>query len=688
MQIKLVSENKITQEQVEQVFNLPIAIGRDLSELPPNLNNEPVSPIVLLDNNRQISRFHAQIRLNNNRVYLEDQSSNGTKVNGKLLVKQGQVLNTGDTIVIGGYTITVVILEGGGQDEGTVIVGDAATVFNFDPQSQVLPASRLEPIPNVASSISFNPHTGILEQQVSSSPSISRSEFPYNLSFWHRPQISLREIESSGFLVRETEYLACGGGMGSFVWVDMLRIAGVKTENIKILSNQEKPYQRYKTLLKNCQISEDKRIRSGSDSCPDNIWGWPGYGLRDAKKALFSGQIGAAIGFLWQVFAEPVYADTYTPIAGDVFDSMDRESERINWQKMLEPGAILSLRQTEDGRYCIAYCSDPQNRRHYQFLLARYVHICTGYPGLKLLPDLEKYRQEYPQETGNSRTVVQGYEEHDHIYTHLEKHGGTLILRGSGIVASQVLDRIYQARKRNKNIDVIHLNRNPRSGNRFEKSQRYVENDWEFQPYNWPKATWGGDMRKLLEASEPFKRRELLDLWGGTTTASRKQWRKIVQEGKQQGWYKLYYGLADKIQRGSEGKIVASLVTNEGYKEIKANFVIDCTGLISDPLQSPFLKDLINHYDLDLNPDRRLYVKNNFEIRQLRHPRDSQSRVYAAGIITLGGPYAPVDTFLGLQYAAHRSVEALAAIKAPGVRYIQGIYSVWQWFKWALNLKP
>jgi hypothetical protein len=367
---------------------------------------------------------------------------------------------------------------------------------------------------------------------------------------------------------------------------------------------------------------------------------------------------------------------------------MDREAERINWHKMLEPGAILSLRQTEDGRYCIAYCSDSQNRKHYQFLLARYVHICTGYPGLKLLPDLEKYRQEYPQETGNSRTVVQGYEEHDHIYTHLEKHGGTLILRGSGIVASQVLDRIYQARKRNKNIDVIHLNRNPRSGNRFEKSQRYVENDWEFQPYNWPKATWGGDMRKLLEAAEPFKRRELLDIWGGTTTASRKQWRKIVQEGKQQGWYKLYYGLADKIQRGSEGKIVASLVTNEGYKEIKANFVIDCTGLISDPLQSPFLKDLINHYDLDLNPDRRLYVKNNFEIRQLRHPRDSQSRVYAAGIITLGGPYAPVDTFLGLQYAAHRSVEALAAIKAPGVRYIQGVYSVWQWFKWALNLKP
>ena len=61
--------------------------------------------------------------------------------------------------------------------------------------------------------------------------------------------------------------------MGSFVWVDMLRIAGVKPENIKVLSVQDKPYKRYESLLRNCQIPRYKRIRSGSDSCPDNIWG-------------------------------------------------------------------------------------------------------------------------------------------------------------------------------------------------------------------------------------------------------------------------------------------------------------------------------------------------------------------------------------------------------------------------------
>ena len=54
MQIKLISENKLTQEQEEQVFNLPVAIGRDITQLPAVINGETVSPIVLLDSHKQI----------------------------------------------------------------------------------------------------------------------------------------------------------------------------------------------------------------------------------------------------------------------------------------------------------------------------------------------------------------------------------------------------------------------------------------------------------------------------------------------------------------------------------------------------------------------------------------------------------------------------------------------------------
>ncbi|WP_255549993.1 hypothetical protein [Dolichospermum sp. LEGE 00246] len=39
MQIKLISENKLTEEQEEQVFTLPVAIGRDITQLPAVLNS-------------------------------------------------------------------------------------------------------------------------------------------------------------------------------------------------------------------------------------------------------------------------------------------------------------------------------------------------------------------------------------------------------------------------------------------------------------------------------------------------------------------------------------------------------------------------------------------------------------------------------------------------------------------------
>lgn len=682
MQIKLISENKLTQEQEEKVFDLPVAIGRDRTQLPAVINNETVSPVFLLDSHKQISRFHAQITLENNQLYVEDKSTNGTLVNGEKLLKQRRTLNSGNTLGIGNHTITVILISS--QDENaTVVLEKNSTIFN--PQTEIIPVSRVGKLPDSGSSIIFNSYTDALEQQTPNTSPSQPTGFPYNLNFWNAQKVSLEAIRRSGISFRETEYVACGGGMGSFVWVDMLRIAGVKPEDIRVLSVQDKPYKRYESLLKNCQIPRHKRIRSGSDSCPDNIWGWPGYALRDAWRSFFSGQVGAALGFLWQVFAEPVYADTYTPRGRDVFESMDRESDRISWGKMLEYGSIRSLRQTEDGRYCIAYSTSNQEDGNHQFLLAKYVHLCTGYPAIKLLPDLEKYRQEYSEETGNYKTVVQGYEPHDHIYQQLEKKGGTIVLRGSGIVASQILERLYEARKMKGNIQVIHLNREPRKGNQFEQSKRYVENDWEFQPFNWPKGTWGGDMRTMLEAADPLRRRELLNAWGGTTTASRKKWRDIVRQGIDQKWYEIRYGLVTKLERNSRGQVVTDIVTHRGQQTLTADFVIDCTGLISNPLESPFLKDLILHYDLDINPEGRFHVENNFEIKQLRNNR---SRIYAAGIITLGGPYAPVDTFLGLQYAAHRSMEALAAAKAPGVRYIQGIYSLWQWLKWALNQKP
>jgi hypothetical protein len=97
------------------------------------------------------------------------------------------------------------------------------------------------------------------------------------------------------------------------------------------------------------------------------------------------------------------------------------------------------------------------------------------------------------------------------------------------------------------------------------------------------------------------------------------------------------------------------------------------------------LKDLVKRYNLPLNQSGRLDVDNHFELEQMLN---GQGRMYAAGTITFGGSYAPVDSFLGLQYAALQSVDNLASVGAPGVKSLNVLSSFIQWLKWVFNESP
>lgn len=674
MQIQLSWEDPITEEQQEPIFPLPFAFGRDLTQLPNEWQGKEVSRAVFTS--QEISRYHALIyRSEDGQVIYEDRSANGSRINGEKIRQARRVLQGGEVVQFGPYSVTVSLVPSGDPSATLLTSAHRGTrTLLLEPPTDLIR-------PNTRTDVDIPPSSTIVFAPEQSPDSRSASEFPPPL--FQAEQISLSALQATGLPVEEAEYLALGGGMGSFVWVDTIRIHGVKPEQIRVISIAKKPYERYDRLLNNCQIPRWKRIRSGSDSCPDNIWGWPGYALRDAWRSFFSGRVLEALGFLWQVFSEPLLADTYTPRAGDVFASMDREAARIGWDQMLRYGHIRAIRKTEDGRYVVAYSATRPGYTDHRFMVAKYLHLATGYPAIKLLNDLQEFRER----TGDLKSVVHGYEPHPHVYEHLEKQGGTILIRGFGIVASQVMDRVYEARKINPRISVVHLSRSPKSGNRFGRAKREVDNHWEFQPYNWPKGTWGGDLRAKLEAATPLERRELLEVWGGTTTASRRKWRRAVRQGLREGWYSIVFGKVESVVLSDKGKPVTYIqgTHNNTQMKVEADFVIDCTGLVSDPMTNPLLNDLITRYNLPLNPHGRLHVSNDFELVEMRN-RDG--RMYAAGIITLGGPYAPVDTFLGLQYCAHRSAEHLVRVRAPGMKTLEGIGSLWQWCKWALNLRP
>ena len=60
----------------------------------------------------------------------------------------------------------------------------------------------------------------------------------------------------------------------------------------------------------------------------------------------------------------------------------------------------------------------------------------------------------------------------------------------------------------------------------------------------------------------------------------------------------------------------------------------------------------------------------------------------AAGSMTAGGPFAPVDSFLGLQYTAQVSLDALLRVKAPGLHKLGSLRSISQWMKWVSGSAP
>ncbi|MGQ4645791.1 FHA domain-containing protein [Lyngbya aestuarii] len=658
LRIQLSWEDPATGDQRKPLLNLPIALGRDFNGMPDQMQGHRLCRMVL--SSLEVSRFHALIDLESGSLVVIDQkSSNGTLVNGQRQTKSA--LANGDTLQIGPYVISI----------------------GFVPRSQLPP-------PSGNSQIFFSPETQLPDPSQLPPPSValanrgnltSSSSFPPII--FQQQQVVVQDLHATGYAVNEVDYAAIGAGLGSFVWVDLLRIYGVKSTNIVALGIDPQPYARYKQLCLSSQIPLQERLRSNSDSCPDNIWGWPSYALREAWYDLLQGNFSSSLRYLWRVFAEPTFAQTYTPRAGNVFDSIDRETQRIGWDEIFCYGSVRAIRKTADGRYCIAYSRTTSSRRDYAFLIARYVHLATGYPAIKFLPDLQTYRER----THDFQSVVNAYESHNHIYEHLEEHGGTVLIRGRGIVASRIVQRLYEVRQHNQRIRIVHLMRSPKpQGNRFGRAQRTVQHHYEFQPFNWPKACWGGEFRVMLEKANPKQRQDLLADWGGTTTADRRDWQSIVDQGLKQGWYKIEFGEVERVEREADGIITYIQEKNfKGQVRLEADFIIDATGLEAELTASPLLDDLVTHYQLPLNPLGRLSVSNNFELVKMR---TSRGQMYAAGAITLGGPYAAVDSFLGLQYAALRGVDAIAASKAPGITRLNFLGSFWQWLKWVANQSP
>ncbi|MFZ0545199.1 MAG: hypothetical protein WAM60_07160 [Candidatus Promineifilaceae bacterium] len=499
-------------------------------------------------------------------------------------------------------------------------------------------------------------------------------------------QVSTKALSRSGIPIIEKTYLALGGGLGSFAWADYLRVCGASSKQIAVIGTESIPYARFRRLCLTSQISDSERLRSESAARPDNLWGWPGYALEEIADLVRQKQLRKAAEIAWQIFGEPTMAYTYTPTAERVYKSIDEEMKRIEWQWMLHVGQICAVRQTDDGRYAVLYLPTVGRRRTPRFVVAPYLHLALGYPGIRLTPEAKAYRDTYH----DFQRVVQAYEDHEHIYRRLGQEGGIVVLRGRGVAASRILQRLDEIRQQTgQSIQVVHLMRSPATEQTtYQHARRPLQLHRQIQPFNWPKATFGGELRIVMEKATPQERKALAAIWGNTTTTDRPDWQEVAERAHKEGWYTIVFGNITEIRPNGRDHLIIKTRDYDSPRtgrRLVADYLFDCTGLVTAPTSHPILADLTCRYDLEQNPAGGWLVSPDFEVKGLRN---GCGQVFAAGITAAGNAFAPVDSFLGLQYAAQRSINVLIQEKAPNLRPLNGRESLRQWWRWAKGINP
>ncbi len=487
------------------------------------------------------------------------------------------------------------------------------------------------------------------------------------------------ELVSRTLPIVDVPFVSIGGGLGSLAAVDLLRIAGLRTDDIRVVTTIDRPHQTYRLLAENSQIPVEERIRSDASSTIDNIWGFPSYATREAMSAK---GLANKIAPLRHVLVEPVLDDYYTPTAGQVYSSVDAEANRIGWNKMLLKGVVRMVRRRVGGGYFTVYTpkagQDPTHGGTKRVAVrSRHVHIAVGYPGVRFLPDLQKYRKTHK----DFSRVVNAYENHDYVYEELRRRPSTVMVRGSGIVASRILVRLLDDReKRGANTTVIHLFRNYVREPQGDRAtfRRDGRNGFAYQGFNYPKAAWGGQLKEQLESLDGDARKDLIGRLGGTNTPHRRAWDDQLERGRHGGWYRQFEGQVQSVAPGQDQTVQTTVADRAGRTiQLEANFIVDATGLESDISEHRVLADLLDYGGAGRNPLGRLDVEPSFEVRGTR---SEPGRMYASGSIALGGYYAGVDSFLGLQYAALRIHDDLASA-GFGTR-LGSMRSVKEWWRW------
>jgi hypothetical protein len=260
---------------------------------------------------------------------------------------------------------------------------------------------------------------------------------------------------------------------------------------------------------------------------------------------------------------------------------------------------------------------------------------------------------------------------------------GTVLVRGGGVVASRVLQRLFDDRERaGAQTTVVHVMRTFVRGARGPHPwlRQRGGDGWAYQGFNYPKSVWGGQLKARMRRLEGDERVRAYRQMGGTNTPYRRGWQRQMAAGRAGGYYTAQQGTIEQVAVEADGRLRCRLVGEHGASEVRADYIIDCTGLRPDIAHHRILKDLLERGGAGRNPMGGLDVERHFEVRGTA---SGEGALYASGVASHGGYFPGVDTFLGLQVAAQEIAEDLA--RRGFARPLTPGRSTGQWLAWLFN---
>ncbi|MGH3515949.1 MAG: hypothetical protein ACRDQ7_00715 [Haloechinothrix sp.] len=485
-------------------------------------------------------------------------------------------------------------------------------------------------------------------------------------------------LAERGVRVIDAEVVSVGGGLGSFALVDLLRVTGMPADRIRVVSPERLPGERFLRLCAVSGLRDDDPLRSDSSARIDNVWGFPSYAMEQAWRERKRGR--AALAPLLRVLAEPVFAEFYTPSPALVRTGLEREAARIGWADMLVDGIAVAVRRRAGGGYFVLVRPSGDGSRLLA-LRCRFAHLGLGYAGLRHGDASPEFRAVAP----DKGHLVHAYEPHEHCYRTLAARGGSVLVRGAGIAASRVLQRLIDDRAESgQDVRIWQVFRHYPDGGSGRSAFRGKGGcGFNYQPFNFPKAAFGGQLRDRTRRLPAAERAELISSMGGTTTPYRRQWARQLRTGRERGWYQAVVGQVTRLRPQETGIAVRVRPRHGKPLTLEVDFVIDATGLDPDAGHHPLLADLLTRSAACRNSLGGLDVAPDF---QLTGMAGGAAGLYVSGVAAAGGYLAPVDSFAGLQYAALAIADSLAA-QGCG-RALLTTRSLRAWWRWMRNAPP